>query len=67
MPQLPPHRDREQKRTTGLGTTISVGAAYTAPVWKGLVGGLLLTQRIDGMYSWTEGPHFRQHHSLRMV
>ena len=39
------------KRTTGLGTTISVGAAYTAPVWKGLVGGLLLTQRIDGMYS----------------
>ncbi len=43
------------KRTTGLGTTISVGAAYTAPVWKGLVGGLLLTQRIDGMYSWTEG------------
>lgn len=43
------------KRTSGLGTTVSLGAAYTLPVWKGLVGGLLLTQRIDGMYSWTEG------------
>ncbi len=42
-------------RTSGLGTTISLGAAYTLPVWKGLVGGLLLTQRIDGIYSWTEG------------
>lgn len=43
------------KRTSGLGTTVSLGAAYTLPVWKGLVGGLLLTQRIDGIYSWTEG------------
>ena len=43
------------KRTTGLGTTVTLGAAYTLPVWKGLVGGLLLTQRIDGIYSWTEG------------
>lgn len=42
-------------RTSGLGTTVSLGAAYTTPFWDGLVGGLLLTQRIDGMYSWTEG------------
>lgn len=42
-------------RTTGLGATITVGAAYTAPFYRGLKGGLLFTQRIDGIYSWTEG------------
>lgn len=42
-------------RTSGIGATITVGAAYTAPFYRGLKGGLLFTQRIDGLHSWTEG------------
>ncbi len=42
-------------RTTGIGATFSLGALYTAPFYRGLKGGFLFTQRIDGIYSWTEG------------
>lgn len=42
-------------RTTGIGATFTLGAAYTAPFYRGLKGGLLYTQRINGIYSWSEG------------
>lgn len=42
-------------RTTGIGATITLGAAYTAPFYRGLKGGVLFTQRINGVHSWTEG------------
>lgn len=42
-------------RTTGIGATVTIGGVYTAPFYRGLKGGLLFTQRIDGIHSWTEG------------
>lgn len=50
------HRVGEgESRVSGLGATVSVGGLYTVPTVRFLKGGLLLTQRINGRYSWTEG------------
>lgn len=43
-----------ESRTSGLGATVMVGGLYTTPFYSGLKGGLLLTQRINGKFSWTE-------------
>lgn len=45
----------KKSRTSGVGATITLGGLYTVPYVKYLKGGLLLTQRINGRYSWTEG------------
>lgn len=42
-------------RTTALAATIHLGAEYTMPFYKGLTGGFLFTQHINGPFSWTEG------------
>lgn len=41
-------------RTTGIGTTLNVGAEYTLPVYRKLSFGLLSSTRIQSDYSWTE-------------
>lgn len=41
--------------TTALAATIHLGAEYTMPFYSGLSGGLLLTEHINGPFSWTEG------------
>lgn len=41
-------------RTTGIGTTLNVGAEYTLPVYRKLSFGLLSSTRLQGAYSWTE-------------
>ncbi len=42
--------------TKMLGATVTVGALYTLPVYKGRVKvGALSTTRINGAYTWTEG------------
>ncbi len=45
----------KSSRVSGVGATITVGGLYTVPYVRILKGGLLLTQRINGHYSWTEG------------
>lgn len=45
----------KSSRMSGVGATITVGGMYTVPYVRFLKGGLLLTQRINGHYSWTEG------------
>ena len=42
-------------RTTGIGTTLNVGAEYTLPMYRKLSFGLLSNTRFQGDYSWTEG------------
>ena len=41
-------------RTTGIGTTLNLGAEYTLPMYRQLSFGLLSSTRIQGAYSWTE-------------
>ena len=41
-------------RTTGIGSTLNVGAEYTLPMYRKLSFGLLSSTRIQGEYSWTE-------------
>lgn len=41
-------------RTTGIGTTMNIGAEYTFPLYKKLSFGLLNTTRIQGDYGWTD-------------
>jgi hypothetical protein len=41
-------------RTTGIGTTLNVGAEYTLPMYRKLSFGLLSNTRLQGEYSWTE-------------
>jgi len=41
-------------RTTGIGTTLNLGAEYTLPVYRKLSFGLLSNSRLQGEYSWTE-------------
>ena len=41
-------------RTTGIGSTINLGAEYTLPVYRKLSFGLLSNTRLQGKYSWTE-------------
>ncbi len=41
-------------RTTGIGTTLNLGAEYTLPMYRKLSFGLLSSTRIQGSYSWTE-------------
>jgi len=41
-------------RTTGIGSTLNIGAEYTLPVYRKLSFGLLSSTRIQGDYSWTE-------------
>ena len=41
-------------RTTGIGTTLNVGAEYTLPMYRRLSFGLLSSTRLQGAYSWTE-------------
>ena len=41
-------------RTTGIGTTLNVGAEYTLPMYRQLSFGLLSSTRFQGEYSWTE-------------
>lgn len=41
-------------RTTGIGTTLNLGAEYTLPMYRKLSLGLLSSTRIQGEYSWTE-------------
>lgn len=41
-------------RTTGIGTTLNVGAEYTLPMYRQLKFGLLSNTRFQGDYSWTE-------------
>lgn len=41
-------------RTTGIGTTLNVGAEYTLPMYRQLSFGLLSSTRLQGEYSWTE-------------
>lgn len=41
-------------RTTGIGTTLNLGAEYTLPVYRKLSFGLLSSTRLQGDYSWTE-------------
>ena len=42
-------------RATMLSTTIHIAGEYEMPFYKNLTAGLLLTQRINGAFSWTEG------------
>jgi hypothetical protein len=42
-------------RTTGIGTTLNLGAEYTLPMYRKLTFGLLSNTRFQGDYSWTEG------------
>lgn len=49
------HRESKGSRVSGIGATITVGGLYTVPYVRFIKGGLLLTQRINGHYSWTEG------------
>ncbi|MGM9867777.1 MAG: DUF5723 family protein [Lepagella sp.] len=42
-------------RATMLATTIHIAGEYEMPFYKNLTAGLLLTQRINGAFSWTEG------------
>lgn len=41
-------------RTTGIGTTLNLGAEYTLPMYRKLSLGLLSNTRFQGKYSWTE-------------
>ena len=41
-------------RTTGIGTTLNLGAEYTLPMYRKLSFGLLSNTRLQGDYSWTE-------------
>ena len=41
-------------RTTGIGTTLNVGAEYTLPMYRQLSFGLLSSTRLQGEYFWTE-------------
>ena len=41
-------------RTTGIGTTLNLGAEYTLPMYRKLSFGLLSNTRLQGEYSWTE-------------
>lgn len=41
-------------RTTGIGSTLNVGAEYTLPMYRKLSFGLLSSTRFQGAYSWTE-------------
>ena len=41
-------------RTTGIGTTLNLGAEYILPVYRKLSFGLLSSTRLQGDYSWTE-------------
>lgn len=41
-------------RTTGIGTTLNLGAEYTLPVYRKLSFGLLSITRFQGEYTWTE-------------
>ena len=38
-----------------LAMTVHAAAEYTMPFWKGMSVGALLTSRIQGAHSWTEG------------
>lgn len=42
-------------RTTGIGTTVNIGASYNLPAYRKLTFGLLSSTRINGKYSWTQG------------
>lgn len=42
-------------RSTGIGATMNLGAEYTLPSYRQMKFGALLTSRINGEYSWTEG------------
>ena len=42
-------------RTTGIGTTLNLGAEYTLPMYRKLSFGLLSSTRFQGDFSWTEG------------
>lgn len=41
-------------RTTGIGTTMNIGAEYAFPLYNKLSFGLLNTTRIQGDYGWTD-------------
>ena len=41
-------------RTTGIGTTLNLGAEYILTVYRKLSFGLLSSTRLQGDYSWTE-------------
>ncbi len=41
-------------RTTGIGTTLNLGAEYTLPMYRKLSFGLLSNTRFQGDFSWTE-------------
>jgi hypothetical protein len=41
-------------RTTGIGSTLNLGAEYTLPMYRKLSFGLLSSTRLQGAYSWTE-------------
>ncbi len=48
------HKSSKSSRTTGIGATVMLGAAYTMPFYDKLKAGALITQRVNGEYSWTE-------------
>ena len=41
-------------RSTSLGATMNLAAAYTLPSYRNLTFGLMNTTRINGDYSWTD-------------
>ena len=42
------------RRTTGIGSTLNLGAEYILPMYRKLSFGLLSSTRLQGAYSWTE-------------
>jgi len=49
------YKKENSKSTDMLAATIHAGAQYTMPFWEGMSVGALLTSRIQGTHSWTEG------------
>jgi hypothetical protein len=50
------HRtEADGSRSQMLAPTISLAAEYTMPFYRKLTGGFLFTQKINGVFSWTEG------------
>jgi hypothetical protein len=42
-------------RSQAVAPTITIGAEYAMPFYRNLTGGFLFTQKINGVFSWTEG------------
>lgn len=50
------HKTKDKaSHTTALAATVLVGAEYDMPFYNKLTGGLLLSHRFNGPFSWTEG------------